>query len=175
MLQIDESILINETTLTYNNSPIDCFDIQSIKYGYAPIQLDMYTIGSRYTIDLKTRDQQILLHFKSYFGIRKHRQYQKFASLLNAIWDSTVIRLADDMSASHEAGESFAVGNCAIKSEGIIYKEFLITWNDLTYQANYNRLTLNSRSNEKIWTNLYYLETYNVHPLRYFLDRKSQR
>jgi hypothetical protein len=174
MVHIDESISVNETTLTLGETSINCFNVHSIKYGYAPIQLDMYTIGSRYTIDLKTNDQQLLLSFKSYFGIKKHRQYRKFASLLDSIWDSTVTRLTDEMFAHCQANKPFNIGNCIISPDGITYKNFLITWNDLTYQANYNKLTLNSKSNDKVWTNLYYLETYNIHPLRYFLDRKFQ-
>jgi hypothetical protein len=84
------------------------------------------------------------------------------------------VRLLDEMTERIEKGETVIVDKCHVMNDGIRYKGFLITWSDLSFQINYNRLTLNSKSDTTVWTNLYFVETYNVQVLMYFLERKFE-
>ena len=135
----------------------------------------MYTIGGRYTVELKTSDEKMKLSFPYYFGIFKERQGDKFEMLLEAIWDMTVVRLLNTMIDDIKRGHSVSIGQCLVRPDGILYKKFLIPWEDLSYQKNYNRLTINSKSNTDVWTNLYYTEVDNVYVLIHFLEWKFQR
>jgi hypothetical protein len=175
MLQIDQKTSVKDTVVTYGNTSINCLDVRSIKYGYAPIQLDMYTIGSRYFLHLQTKDDTLALNFRSFFRIKKKAQYEKFQSLLNAIWKDTVVRIVSEMVARHEEGKTFSVGDCIVSAEGITIGRRIIKWEDVSFQANYDKLTINSRRDLNTFTNLYYLDTYNAHPLRYFLESKFQQ
>ena len=74
-------------------------------------------------------------------------------------------RAANDTGVSRRGG---------VKKDGILLYNFLIEWDDLVYQKNYNRLTINSRSNTKIWANLHYTETDNVQLLMSFLEWKFE-
>lgn len=87
-------------------------------------------------------------------------------------WNATIVRLLNEMVADIDNGQTVTVGKCAVRADGILLKNFFITWEDLSYQRNYNRLTINSNSRADIWTNLVYTETDNVHVLMQFLDRK---
>lgn len=133
------------------------------------------TIGSRYVVELTTADDKIKIDFASYFGAFKQRQRENFNMFLDFIWDSTVVRLVNSMADDLDNGKVFSIGKCSVTANGILVKDFLIEWNDLSYQRNYNRLTLNSKSNASIWTNLYYTETDNVHVLMNFLEWKFRK
>jgi hypothetical protein len=169
---INDRISVKAGYLIVRESSISLHTITAIKFGWLPIRLDMFRVGDRYVLELKNQDQKCSINLRSYFGIGHDRQHERFNLLLNKIWDNTVTRLFNEMKIKLTAGESVKVGKCFISGAGISYKKFLITWEDLLYQKNYNRLTLNSKSNPSIWTNLYYTETYNVHVLIEYLEWK---
>jgi hypothetical protein len=143
-----------------------------MRWGYASIRLDMYGIGTRYFIHLKTATMKIELNFRSYFGISRGVQYQRYAKLLEDIWDDTLVRILNEMIAQIEEGKSVAIEKCIVSERGIEYNNFLIGWEDLSYQVNYNRVTINSKSDSSVFTNLYYTDDWNAHVLRYYLDWK---
>lgn len=168
----DGDISVTGNDLVYYNQKIALTDVTAIKFGWLPIRLDMFRIGGRYVVELKTVDQKIRMNFRSYFGLFRKRQYERFNTLLDVIRDATIVRLINEMVADIDSGQTVAVGKCAVRADGILLKNFFITWEDLFYQRNYNRLTINSNSRADIWTNLYYTETDNVHVLMQFLDWK---
>lgn len=171
--KMQETHLDNQSNiLTYRAESINCKEVIAIRFGYAPIRLDMFSIGSRFMVDLLTDKQEMRINFRSFFGFGKNREYRKYSELLDQLWDPVVVRLLNELIAIIESGDSVNVDRCKITPEGVIYNKQVIRWDDLSYQVNYNRLTINSNSNSKVFTNLYYTETYNVHPLRYFLDWK---
>jgi hypothetical protein len=169
-ITVSRDISFRNDLITAFGKTIPALEVTEMKFGYAPIRLDMYTIGTRYTIALKTASDSLVVNFRSYFGISRNSQYAKYGTLLNAIWDSTLVRLLQETHETVTSGQPVDFGNCMLKDDGIELKGFLITWEDLLYQKNYNRLTLNSKSNDKVWTNLYHLETYNTQVLMYYLD-----
>ena len=143
----DGNITVIRNELIYNKKKINLANVTAVKFGWLPIRLDMYTIGGRYTVELKTSDEKMKLSFPYYFGIFKERQGDKFEMLLEAIWDMTVVRLLNTMIDDIKRGHSVSIGQCLVRPDGILYKKFLIPWEDLSYQKNYNRLTINSKSN----------------------------
>src|SRR5262245_18594982 len=94
---IDKSIVVDNNTLLVDNKTLSLLVVTSIKYGWAPIRIDMYTTGGRDTIELKTPQNKLQVSFRSYFGISKQQQSEKFHKLLEAVWDATVVRLHDEM------------------------------------------------------------------------------
>jgi hypothetical protein len=172
VMTIDTRISFQDNTLTLDSNAINTLEVIGIKYGYDPIRFDMFTIGSNYLINLKTSTDAVVVNFRSYFNIGKKNEYRKFSTLLNVIWESTVVRLLGEMEEMLTHDKSVTIGTCVVNNQGITYRNFLILWDDLSYQINYNRLTINSKSNSDLWTNLYFIETYNVHLLCYFLDWK---
>lgn len=162
-------------SLVYGEQKINLSDVTSIKFGWLPISLDMFTIGGRYIVELSSPAENLRINLSYYLGLFKNRQRENFNHLLDAIWDLTVLRLLKAMVDEIDNGGTVVVGKCSITTEGISCKKFLIRWDDLSYQVNYNKLTLNSISNKDVWTNLYYTETHNVHVLKYFLEWKFRK
>jgi hypothetical protein len=167
---IDESTSVVDGHLICGVERIPLVTITAVKYGWMPIQLDMFTIGSRYMLQVKNSKKELQVNFRSWLGIRKNYQYAKFSALMDAVWELTVVRLLNEMIDRIDTGNTVQVGKCNLSPEGILVKNFLIAWDDLAYQKNYNKLTLNSRSNQSVWTNLFYTETDNVHVLGCYLD-----
>jgi hypothetical protein len=170
----DGDITVTGNNLIYHNQKIALTEVTAIRYGWLPIRLDMFRIGGRYVLELKTVDQKIRMSFHSYFGLFKKRQSEKFNTLLDVIWDATIVRLLNEMVADIDNGQTVTIGKCSVCADGIHLKSLLITWDDLSYQRNYNKLTINSKSKADIWTNLYYTETDNVHVLMHFLEWKLE-
>lgn len=170
----DGTITVTESDLVYYEQKIPLADVTAIKFGWLPIRLDMFRIGGRFLIELKTAEQKIRLNFRSFFGLFEKRQREKFNALLDVIWDLTVVRLLNELADDVDNGQTVIIGKCAITAEGILLKDFFISWEDLSFQKNYNKLTINSTSNPNVWTNLYYTETDNVHVLVYFLEWKFE-
>lgn len=169
---INDSISIENDYLIFKHNKIALRTITGIKFGWLPIRVEIFRVGDRYLLEVNNQEQKLSINMRSYFGIRKDAQYEKFNYLLNEIWDRTVTRLFHETKDRIMRRETMRIGKCEINNQGIVYKDFLITWDDLLYQKYYNRLTLNSRSDLSIWTNLYYTETDNVHVLIAFLDWK---
>lgn len=173
-----QNTIINKATsivdgyLIANDKRISLESVTGMKYGWMPIRLDMYTIGSRYLLELTSPDQIVQVNFRSWFGIQKENQNARFSALMDAIWEATVVRLLNEMVDRINEGVTVHVGQCDINVSGIMLRTFQVPWDDLSYQKNYNKLTINSKSNASVWTNLYYTETSNVHILKYFLDHK---
>ena len=172
MPQIAPNISLQNDQLTIDGDTINCDDVRAIKFCYEPIRLEFWPIGTKYSFGFVTEDIHIVTSFKCWLGINAKRQHARYKELINGVWDSIVIRLYHELVHLVEDGHSAPVGPCTITPAGIIYSGFLITWDDLSFQVNYNRLTISSKSNPAIWTNLYYNEVYNVYPLRYFLEWK---
>lgn len=170
--QEDNDVAIVGNELKYYDQRLDLSAVTGIKYGWIPIRFDMFTIGGHYLIELKTTDRKLKMSFRYYFGLFAKRQSENFQCILDAVWDMTVVRLLESMIDDIDNHRTVAVGNCRVNGDGILLKDFLINWEDLSYQKNYNKLTINSKSNSEIWTNLYYTETDNVHVLMHFLEWK---
>lgn len=169
---INKATSVVDGYLISNDKRISLESVTGMKYGWMPIRLDMYTIGSRYILEVKSPDQIVQVSFRSWFRIQKEKQYARFSALMDAIWEPTVVRLLNETVDRINEGATVNIGKCHINADGIMLKTFAIRWDDLSYQNNYNKLTINSKSNASVWTNLYYSETDNVHILRYFLDYK---
>jgi len=166
----DKILKILKDELIYDSSTINFNEVNCFKYGTEPIQLDMFHIGRRYVIDLKAEEKQVKIIFKSYFGISKTYFTNMFQEIINRIWKDVATRIIEStINTLVERGE-LKIGKCLITNKGIIISDILIPWIDLSYQKNYDRLTLNSKTNSKLWTNLYYLQDYNVDVLMVVLD-----
>ena len=170
----DGDITVTGNDVVYRNQKIFLTYVTAIRYGWLPIRLDMFTIGGQYVLELKTADQNIRMKFTYYFGLFKKLQSEKFHAILDLIWDATMVRLLNQMVADIDSGQTVTIGKCTVSPHGILLKDFLIAWEDLSYQKNYNKLTINSKSRADIWTNLYYTETDNVHLLMHFLEWKFE-
>jgi hypothetical protein len=166
----DKLLKIEDNALQFDSAKIQLQSVKEFKYGIEPIQVDMFFVGRKFIIDLKSNEENIKIIFKSYFGFSKNYFNNLFNNILNKIWQETAVRISDDSIEKVLKGETIVVGKCQVFRLGIKINNFLISWHDLTYKLNYNRLTINCKSNSTVWTNLYYIKDYNVDVLMAILD-----
>jgi hypothetical protein len=149
---------------------IDLNDVGEIKFAVTGIQFDMFTVGRNFHIELKADEKKIRLDLKCFFGIREKYFAGLYQSILNEIWELTVVRLFHQYVENILDGSNYRIGNCVLLREGISLKNEFIGWRDMAYEVKYDRITLNHKSNPKLWSNIYFFETYNSQVLRFVLD-----
>jgi len=142
------------------------------------MQFQAYPIGRKYYLSFKSLDKQIDLVFTSYFGISRNYFQNLYDQILETVWDKTAERLFAEKMQLMQSQTGWNVGNCVFKKDGVLIRQQnsvfkdqkFIPWHELAYKQNYNRLSLHSKTNSQIWTNLYYTENWNVDLLMNILD-----
>ena len=142
------------------------------------MQFQAYPIGRKYYLSIKSPEKQIDLVFTCYFGISRSYFEKLYDLILETVWDKTAERLFAEKMQLLKSDTGWKVGNCLFRKDGVMIRQpnlisedqKFISWSDLTYKKNYNRLSLYSKTNTHIWTNLYYTENWNVDLLIDILD-----
>jgi hypothetical protein len=165
-----ERLKISQDIISFEKKEFELRKTVELKYGVAPIQVDMFTIGRKYIIELKNPEKRFAITFRSYFGISNNYFSDLYTKIINGIWNMTGLRIVHEAIQKLKSGETFKVGDYSISQNGILIKNVLVSWDNLSYQKNYDRLTLNHKTNHKVWTNVYYLETYNFDVIIGILD-----
>lgn len=171
-------IKISNGLVVFDGKEIRLNEVTGIKSGLKLIQLYIFPIGREYRIALKTPSDQLDIVFKSYFRIGNEYFDDLFDQILDEIWEPVTDRLLAENIELIAAGGVMAVGNCRVDKEGVsvitdaaLSRRFdLIPWSDLDYDMKHDRLVISSKSNHQVWTNLYFLDTWNVDILTAILD-----
>ncbi|MFD2246245.1 hypothetical protein [Pontibacter ruber] len=171
-------IRIGKGTIVFNGKEIRLEEVTGIKTGLQLIQLYIFPIGRKYLIALKTPTDQLDIVFRSYFRIDNDYFDGLFDEILDEIWDPITDRLLEESIKLITDGGVVVVGNCRVDREGVavitdaaLSKKFdLIPWSDLDYDMKHDRLVISSKSDHQVWTNLYFLDTWNVDILTAILD-----
>ena len=155
-------IKIDEQRISFQGKDLDLQSVTGWLYAVTPIELDMFTVGRKYVIQLRTDEEEFHIVLKDVFGISRQYFARLYEEIIDALWVSVSGRLTDELVGKLKEGSVVKIGNCEVSRAGIELKGFLVRWADMSWQRNYNRLTINSKSNQSVWTNLYYAETYNT-------------
>lgn len=172
------TLTADEHVLSFNGQVIFLKDVTHFKFGLQPIQVYRFAVAWKYQLSLKTATQQLDIIFKSYFNLRNRYFYKLFHHLSDIVWQQIGDRLFQETVALLTAGGVWQVGNCRLSKEGIrisrpglrAEQQHLLPWADVSYEKKHDRLVINSKSNPGFWTNLYYLEHWNVDTAMNVLD-----
>jgi hypothetical protein len=155
-------VVISGNAIRFGDQFIALDNVDEMKYGVAPVEVDMFVVGRRFVLELKSKDRRVEMVLTSWFGVSRGYFLKVYSQILELIWDKTMIRIASNAIDSLIKGESVHFDKCTIDRRGVTVKTALIPWHDLTYQRLFNKLVINSRSRNDLWINLYYLESYNT-------------
>lgn len=161
---------LEDDVLYYGAHTIPLRLVTGLRYGIEPIQLEMFYVGRKYLLSLRTKDATLDIRLRSFLGLSKQYFLQLYTELIDSIWSATFVRLVNETIDHLLEGGAVTIGRCVISRQGIDCKGYWITWPDLSYEKKYNRLTLNHRGNAAVWTNLYYSRDYNASVLAAVLD-----
>jgi hypothetical protein len=174
----DKTLLIDEELIRFDEKEIERSKISGIRYWISAIEFYKFPIGRKYHIGLKTENEQIDIILKSYFGVGNAYFTDLCNRIIDEVWEPVIAQIMNPAVDLLIAGEEVRFGHCTLRKDGVLItknnaitkKQSLISWADLHYQKNYDRLTLNSKSDHRLWTNLYFNESWNIEILMALLD-----
>ncbi|HCX24019.1 MAG: hypothetical protein CMB80_18315 [Flammeovirgaceae bacterium] len=147
-----------------------------IRYGVSPIEIDMFTIGTNFKIQLKDiHSNQFNISIKSYLGIGKDRKYELYESLIDNLWDRFFSQNFADMIANWENGETLEIGELRIDSESIQNNKVKIKFDDMKILSKWDHILINSQSNLKQFIRIQYLKDWNWPLISEILNRKAEQ
>ena len=174
----DKTLLINEVVIQFHEKEIGRSKISGIKYWISTIEFYKFSIGRQYHIGLRTENEQIDIILKSYFGFGNAYFTDLCSRIIDEVWEPVISQVMNSAVDLLIAGEEVQFGQCTVSKDGVLItknnaitrKRSLIGWADLHYQKKYDRLVLNSKSDHKLWTNLYFNKSWNIEILMALLD-----
>lgn len=174
----NKRLIIDDKVFSFNDQKIPFNQVTGLKYGVSLMPFYRFSVGRKYHIGLKTPTDQVDLVLRSYFRMSNSYLQSIYNQIIELIWEPVTDQLLSQSMDLLLTGQTFGVGNCRISKAGIVInkdagltkKPQLISWDDLSYEEKYDRLVLNSKNNQSIWTNLYFLDNWNVDILMAILD-----
>ncbi|MDQ3292514.1 MAG: hypothetical protein M3Q05_14600 [Bacteroidota bacterium] len=168
----NKALIITEDTIQFENLIIQREEVTEIIYDIQAIVFYRFNIGRKYHIGLKTPNQHLNLLFRSYFGINREYFTDLCNRIIDKIWEKTTDQIWARKKQLLLAGGVVQVGNCQISKTGIVLtkQQKQIPWENLHYEVLYNRVVLNHKNDPTIFTNLYFVNTWNIDILIALLD-----
>lgn len=171
---------VSQEKICFRGQTFSFDQITEMRYGIDSIPFYRESLGFTYLIQIKASQRRMDLVFRSLFGLGEEPCSDLFSQLIDIIWDKAGERLVEEKWSLLQARIPVEVGNCELTEEGLTLrmhagfstKSRFVSWDDLAYEKLYNRLVLNSNSDQTVYTNLPYTETWNVDVLIEILDRK---
>lgn len=160
----ESKLTLSNDCVTYEGKSLKTDELTSIRYGIKPLQFDMFNTGAVYLVDLKDiHRNEINIRLKSYFFMKRKLYNELFENISDIVWEKISPKLISDKLTLLENRQSFSIGDCEVREEGIyVNKKDLIGWHECYMQKNYDRLVINSRTNSKLYAVLPYAEYWDV-------------
>lgn len=158
----DKSLIIENQSLHYQGKSIDLLKVDTLLYSLEPIQFDMFYVGRKYKIVLAHEKEEIKIVFKTFFRIRNNYFHKLYCEIIDAIWTDTGARLCDQWLQRISDDELVEVGPIFLSLKGILYKGELYEWSGISFQENYNRIIVFSKTDTRFWISLLYSEVANT-------------
>ncbi len=164
----NKELHISEHRIHWENQLFDSVIEQptEIRFGAAPIELDMFTIGTNYKIQLRNKkNDRLNVSLKSYFGIGRTKKYELFNQIADITWDYFFADHLADLTQRWEGGETISVGAFELDRKGITRKtgskSISIRFDELKILARFDHLLLNSTEQSDKFIKLNYLKDWN--------------
>ncbi len=135
----ERKLIINPECIKFENkdSKSDTYtqfnkeSIVEYRYGIKWIEGIYFTIGREYQIFIRNSENNILkINFKSFYGFQKKEYHNKFADIVNSIWNYFFSEISESYLTKFQNNENFGIGNVVftknhltINVNGIIKEE----------------------------------------------------
>lgn len=166
---------VADGVLHYRGQQLPLAAVTALRHGAEAIRFWRGSLGTRYVLSLQAPAQTLDVVLWAWLDWREPYFEQVYTALLRAVWPATGQRLVQEARATLLAGGTVTIGPCQLTAAGLTLKGRFIPWDDLSCVRNYDRLTVGSKTDLRVWTSLYYLRDYNVdllwRVLRWVLER----
>lgn len=137
-----------------------------IKYGARVMEFYHLRLGYKYLIKILTEEGKIIsIPFKSFFGFDRTRTFELYSSVIDALWKSHFIQEYDKLVERFNNGEDISFENkYVLMDEGmkVTSGKKTIKFSDMKLIETSEYFRVSSLSNSKLYTNVYYLKTWNA-------------
>lgn len=161
----NKGLHIGETKIFWENQLFDSVieHPTQIRYGIAPIELDMFTIGRNFKIQLRNEnDDRLNISLKSYFGIRKARKHQLYEQIADEIWDQFFATPLAELIYNWENGQKIIIGNFEIDNSSVTCTRGITRrFDEMQLLPRFDHLLINSSEQHDKYMKLNYLEDWN--------------
>ena len=113
---------------------------------------------------LTESNEKISIPLKSYFGINRKKLWETYNAVIDSLWDHFFTKLYGDLVEQYNSGKDLDFeGNYQITEQGLYISSWkkIIEFEDMVIKEDFEFFSVNSRSDSKLYTNIYYLEVWN--------------
>lgn len=155
---------IGDEFISLDGKSMQISEISSMRYGIKTSRIYHFYSGVQFLIDLKDKnDQELNIRMNSFFFVKKKLFSELFENIATVIWETLADKIIQHKLSLLENDQSFSIGNCEIKPEGILIdNKHLIGWHECYIQKNYDQLVINSKKDHTVYTYLPYAEHWDV-------------
>jgi hypothetical protein len=147
-----------------------------IRFGVLPIEMYYYTIGYNYKIEILTEKEEIIsISTKVYFGIGSNKRINMYNDIIDSLWTLHFEDLLNEIDDKHLNGSEISIGDITLKQEGanLLSGKKKIRFDDFKIDNHLDHFSINSKTDSKLFTNIYYLTLWNSFHLFTLLDHLS--
>ena len=147
-----------------------------IRYGTRPIELDMFTIGSNYRLELRDSEKnKLTVSMKSYFGINGTRKFDLIQKIADSIWDEFFANRFCDLIKEWEDGLTIHIDKYKIDSESISRDNTFIKFSEMDIVNRSDHFIIDSKLNSRLYMNISYLKVWNWPLIQSILNRVIEK
>lgn len=166
-LNNNSELRISESQIEFENSwgKITSVAPIAIRYGTIPIDIYKFRIGYKYLIQILTESNKtISIPIKNYFGIGRNKPYNKYNTIIKSLFSSHFDNLFQELINKYNDGNGLVFDEkYSINDSGLHIgsKNKFIPFNEMEIEERFDHFVVNSTLNPKLFTNIYYLNTWN--------------
>jgi hypothetical protein len=140
-------------------------EIESFRFGVKWINGYQFVIGRIYCVDIRSKNSDIIkIRLKSIYGINKKKLGEKYASILNALYDNYFDKLSMSYLNLFNNHRSFEILNVRFDQNGItlIDKKAAISWDDVGTRSYSTYYSIFAKANPDVYQIFEFLSEWNT-------------
>jgi len=163
----NSELRITDSQIEFENSwgTITSLAPVAFRYGTSPIDIYEFRIGYKYLIQVLTESNRtISIPIKNYFGIGREKAYSKYAKIINCLLSAHFENIFQEVISKYNDGNNFVFDDkYSVTGDGLLIgsKEKFIPFGEMEIEERFDHFIVNSTTNPRLFTNIYYLKTWN--------------
>jgi len=140
-------------------------ETEGIQYGISWIGGYMFYIGRIYCVDVKDKEGRVIkIRLKSLYGIRRKQLAEKYALIVNSLFDLYFDEVSRTYLQKFSNKESFNLLGIDFSQEGVrlSLKDEIIPWSDLGTKSYQTYYAMFSKANPRKYKAFEYLKEWNT-------------
>ena len=171
LLDRKRKLIISPDIITYDDSnwkdiPDTTFgkgEVAAYRFGIEPLQGYAFTIGRRYNIDIMGINNQVMkIRFISLYGIRNKELWQKYSTILDALFKTHHEDIFDRCVDSYNKTSSIEILGTRFGPNSLNFGPEELPYSDVGFKAYNTYFALFSKSNPKVYKSYSYLKDWNA-------------